>query len=119
MMNFAGFTTKKHKQLWCEVANTAMMLDNILVHEQDRAPPHKMFYDQDPKYGKHLQTFGEMCVTVDTSNKWDNQDSIHKDDCVCFLLLYTTCWRCISVLTYENEPYNIQLRCAMVRKVMA
>ena len=68
MMNFAGFTTEKHKQFWCEAANTAMMLDNISVHEQDRVPLHKMFYDQDVKYAKHLQTFGEMCVTADTSN---------------------------------------------------
>ena len=30
MMNFAGFTTEKRKQLWCEAANTATMLDNIL-----------------------------------------------------------------------------------------
>ena len=49
-MNFAGFTTEKHKQLWCEVASTATMLDNILVHEQDSAPPYKMFYGQDTKY---------------------------------------------------------------------
>ena len=53
-MNFGGFTMEKHKQLWCEAANTATMHDNILVHEQDRAPPHKMFYDQDAKYAKHL-----------------------------------------------------------------
>ena len=33
MMNFMGFTTEKHKQLWCEAANTAMMLNNILVQE--------------------------------------------------------------------------------------
>ena len=54
MMNFAGFTAKKCKQQWCEVANTATMLDNILVHEQDRALLHKMFYDKDPKYAKSL-----------------------------------------------------------------
>ena len=68
-MNFAGFTTEKHKQLWCEAAGTATMLDNILVHEQDSAPPYKMIYGQDAKYAKHLQTFGEICVTADTSNK--------------------------------------------------
>ena len=39
MLNFAGFTTEKRKQLWCEAANTATMLDNILVHEQNSAPP--------------------------------------------------------------------------------
>ena len=38
MMNFAGFTTEKTKQLWCEAANTATMLDDILVHEQNSAP---------------------------------------------------------------------------------
>ena len=69
MMNFAGFTTEKRKQLWCETANTAVMLDNILVHEQNSAPPYTMFYRQDSKYAKNLQTFGEICVTADTSNK--------------------------------------------------
>ena len=45
------------------------MLDNILVHEQDSAPPYKMFYGQDVKYANHLQTFGEICVTMETSNE--------------------------------------------------
>ena len=54
MMNFAGFTMEKHKLLWCEAANTATMLDNILVHEQNSSPLHKTFYNQDAKYAKHL-----------------------------------------------------------------
>ena len=54
MMNVAGFTTEKHKQLWCEAASTVTMLDNILVYEQVSAPPYKMFYGQDAKYAKHL-----------------------------------------------------------------
>ena len=70
-MNFAGFTTEKHKQLWPEATSTATILDNILVHEKARAPPSKMFYGQDEKYAKHLQTFGEMCVSADTTNKVD------------------------------------------------
>ena len=65
MMNFVGFTMEKHKPLWCEVA----MLDNILVHEHASAPPFKMFYGQDAVFAKHLQTFGEMCITADTSHK--------------------------------------------------
>ena len=69
MMNFAWFTAEKRKQLWCELANTATMLDNILVHEQNSAPPYTMFCEKDAKYAKHLQSFGEICVTVDTSNK--------------------------------------------------
>ena len=54
MMNFAGLATEKRKQLWCETANTATVLDNILVHEQNSAPPYPMFYGQDAKYAKHL-----------------------------------------------------------------
>ena len=69
MMNFEGSTTEKRKQLWCEAANTSTMLDNILVHEQNSAPPYTMFYGKDAKYAKHLGTFGEICVTADTSNK--------------------------------------------------
>ena len=69
MMNFAGFTTEKRKQLWCEAANTATMLDNIMVHEQNSTPPYTMFYGKDAKYAKHLRTLGEICVTADTSDK--------------------------------------------------
>ena len=69
MMNFAGPTTDKRKQLWCAAANTATMLDNILVHEQNIAPRYTTLYGQDVKYAKHLQTFGEDCATADTSNK--------------------------------------------------
>ena len=47
----------------------AAMLDIILVHQQNCTPPYTMFYGQDAKYAKHLQTFGEICVTADTSNK--------------------------------------------------
>ena len=54
MMNCAGFTTEKRNQLWCEAANTATMLDSILVHEQNSAPPYTMFYGKDAKYAKHL-----------------------------------------------------------------
>ena len=44
MMNFAGFTTTKRRQLWCQAANTATMHDKILVHEQNRAPPYTLLY---------------------------------------------------------------------------
>ena len=69
MTNFTGFTTSKKRQLWYEAANTATMLDNILVHEQNSAPPYTMFFGQEAKHDKHLRTFGEICVTADTSNK--------------------------------------------------
>ena len=53
-MNFAGFKTEKHKQLWCEAASTATMLDNILVHEQDCAAPYMMFYGQNTKFANYV-----------------------------------------------------------------
>ena len=89
MMNFADLTTEKHKQLWCEVANTVTMPDNVLVHEQDRAPPHKMLYHQDAKYAKHLQTFSEMCVTTDTSNQV-GRSKLDTRGWLCMLLGYST-----------------------------
>ena len=38
MMNHAGFTMAKRQQLWCEAAQTATMLDNILVQESAKDP---------------------------------------------------------------------------------
>ena len=35
MMNYARFTMKKRQEMWCEVAQTATMLDNVLVHEKE------------------------------------------------------------------------------------
>ena len=46
MMNFAGYATQKNKQLLCDGDSTATMLDNILVYEQDSAPPYKIFLDK-------------------------------------------------------------------------
>ena len=38
LMNHAGFTMAKRQQLWCEAAQTATMLDNILVQEVPKVP---------------------------------------------------------------------------------
>ena len=69
MMNHAGFTMAKRQQLWCEAAQTATMLDNILVQDSAKSPPFTQFFGLDAKYGKHLRVFGEMCVVADTDNK--------------------------------------------------
>ena len=37
MINHAGFTMTKRQQLWCEAAQTATMLDNILVQESAKS----------------------------------------------------------------------------------
>ena len=69
MMNHAGFTMAKKQQLWCEAAQTAKMLDNILVQDSVKSPPFTQFFGVDAKYAKHLRRFGEMCVVADTDNK--------------------------------------------------
>ena len=69
MMNHAGFTMAKRQQLWCEAAQTATMLDNILVQESAKSPPFTQFFGVDAKYAKHIRVFGEMCVVADTDNK--------------------------------------------------
>ena len=69
MMNHAGFTMDKRQKLWCEAAQTATMLDNILAQESAKGPPFTQFFGVDAKYAKHLRVFGEMCVVADTDIK--------------------------------------------------
>ena len=69
MMNHPGFTMPKRQQLWCEAAQTATMLDNILVQDSAKSPPFTQFLGVDAKYAKHVRGFGEICVVADTDNK--------------------------------------------------
>ena len=61
MMNHAGFTMAKKQQLWCEAAQTATMLDNILVQESAKSPPFTQFFGVDAKCAKHLRVLAK-CV---------------------------------------------------------
>ena len=69
MMNHAGFTMVKRQELWCEAAQTATLLDNILVQDSAKSPPFTQFFGVDAKYAKHLKVIGEMCVVADAKNK--------------------------------------------------
>ena len=69
MMNHVGFTMAKRQELWCEAAQTATLLDNILVQDSAKSPPFTKFFRVDAKYVKHLKVFGEMCVVADANNK--------------------------------------------------
>ena len=69
MMNHAGFTMAKSQQLWCEAAQSATLLDNILVQDSAKSPPFTQWFVVDAKYAKHLKGFGEMFVVADTDNK--------------------------------------------------
>ena len=55
--------------MWCEAAQTATMLDNILVQESAKSPLLTQCFGVDAKYAKHMRVFGEMCVVADTDNK--------------------------------------------------
>ena len=61
MMNLAGFTTAMRQQLWCEAAQTATLLDNILVQDSAKSPPFTQFLGVDAKYAMHLRVL-EKCV---------------------------------------------------------
>ena len=39
MMKHSGFTMAKRQQLWCEGAQTATLLDKILVQDSAKSPP--------------------------------------------------------------------------------
>ena len=69
MMNHAGITMAKRQQLRCKAAQTATMLDNILVQDSDKSHPFIQFFGVDTKYAKRLRVFGEMCVVADADNK--------------------------------------------------
>ena len=44
VMNHAGFTMTKRQQLWCEAAQTATLLDNILEQDSAKSPPFTQFF---------------------------------------------------------------------------
>ena len=69
MMNHAGFTMAERQQLWCEAAQAATLLDNILEQDSAKSPPFNQFFGVYAKYAMHLRVFGEMCVVADTDNK--------------------------------------------------
>ena len=69
MINHAGLTMAKRQQLWCEAAQTATLLDIILVPDSANSPPFTQFFGVDATYVKHLKGFGEMCVVADIDNK--------------------------------------------------
>ena len=59
----------RDNRLWCEAAQTATLLDHILVQDSAKSPPFTQFFGVDAKYAKHLRVFGEMCVVANTDNK--------------------------------------------------
>ena len=69
MMNHAGFTMAKRQELWCEAAQAATLLDNILEQDSAKGSRFTYFFGVDAKYAKYLIVFGEMCVVADTNNK--------------------------------------------------
>ena len=57
-------------QLWCEAAQTATLLDNILVQDSAKSPPFPQLSGVDAKYAKHYKVL-EKCVLWQTQIiKW-------------------------------------------------
>ena len=64
MMNHARLTVKKRQEMWCEAAQTATMLDNVLVQEKDGKPPHVNFSVKIPS----MQSMSEPLVNRSDHN---------------------------------------------------
>ena len=69
MINHNRFTVKKRQEMWCEAAQTASMLDTVLVQGKGDKPHHTKLHSEDPKYAKYVRTFGEIGVTAISSNE--------------------------------------------------
>ena len=69
MMIEAGFSQQDKRKFWCEVISTATKLDNIMVRKERTKPPYTLFYNDEPKYKKHLRSFGEMAVIAISDGK--------------------------------------------------
>ena len=57
MMNHAGFTMAKRQHLWCEAAQTATLLDNILVQDSAKSLPFTQYFGVDAKYARGFAIF--------------------------------------------------------------
>ena len=65
----AGFSQQDKRKFWCEVISTATKLDNIMVRKERTKPSYTLFYNKEPKYKKHLRSFGEMAVIAISDGK--------------------------------------------------
>ena len=68
MLNFAGMQDAKRIQLWCEAANTATKINNILVKNNYDPCAHEKVYDQLPGYVHKLRVFGEIGIVSNTGD---------------------------------------------------
>ena len=69
MMLTAGFSQQDKRKYWCEVISTVTKLNNIMVRKDRTKPPFTLFYNDDAKYIKFLQSFGEMAVLAISDGK--------------------------------------------------
>ena len=54
----------KRQHLWCEAAQTATLLDNILVQDSAKSLPFTQYFGVDAKYARGFAIFLEKCVLL-------------------------------------------------------
>ena len=67
MLNGARLGESKRRLLWSECASTATKLHNLTA--EGTSSPHKLLFEKEPVYGRHLKTFGEVGICKDNSKK--------------------------------------------------
>ena len=68
MMNYAGFDKSMHQFMWCKAANTATVLDRIIVPSDGNKCSYELFYGKTHHYIERLCTSGEIALMKDPAN---------------------------------------------------
>ena len=64
MLNGARVPATMRGKMWAECAKTATSYENLIADESGECS-HSLFYGGEPKYARHLRTFGEIAIITD------------------------------------------------------
>ena len=69
MLNWSKVEEGMRAGLWAECANTATLLDNVLIDREGEKSAHELFYGTLPKFVNHLKIFGEVGIVKNLNTK--------------------------------------------------
>ncbi len=69
MMNAAKMPQKMRTGVWTECAATASKNDSLMVTNTKPISSHNQFFEKEPKFARHLRTFGEIGIVTNPSTQ--------------------------------------------------
>jgi hypothetical protein len=69
MINQSKIPESIQKKIWAEAAHHSTDVINCICTPNNKIPPYKAFYGENPTYFKHLRPFGQLAVTLDVHTK--------------------------------------------------